>query len=46
MRSDDVLHVAIVTPVVHYCMGGLRMSPESEVVNQVIIVSFLIDILF
>lgn len=34
MRTDDVLHVAIVTPVVHYCMGGLRMSPDSEVVNQ------------
>jgi predicted heme/steroid binding protein len=33
MRTDDVLHVAVVTPVVHYCMGGLRMSPDSEVVN-------------
>lgn len=35
MRTDDVLHVAIVTPVVHYCMGGLRMSADSEVVNTV-----------
>jgi len=34
MRNDDVLHVAVVTPVVHYCMGGIRMSPDSEVVNQ------------
>jgi len=33
LRMDDALHVAIVTPVVHYCMGGLRMTPASEVVS-------------
>lgn len=35
MRMDDVLHVAVVTPVVHYCMGGLRVNPAAEVLNPV-----------
>jgi len=29
----DEFHVAIVTPVVHYCMGGLEITPDSEVVG-------------
>eukprot|EP01087_Luapelamoeba_hula_P009054 TRINITY_DN230_c0_g1_i1.p1 TRINITY_DN230_c0_g1~~TRINITY_DN230_c0_g1_i1.p1 ORF type:complete len:640 (+),score=130.61 TRINITY_DN230_c0_g1_i1:145-2064(+) len=31
--SSDNFHVAIVTPVLHYCMGGLEVNPESEVVG-------------
>ncbi len=27
----EELHVAIITPVVHYCMGGLAISPAAEV---------------
>jgi flavocytochrome c len=30
-RMDDYFYVAIVCPVVHYCMGGLRVSPATEV---------------
>jgi len=30
-RTDDYFYVAIVCPVVHYCMGGLRVSPATEV---------------
>lgn len=28
---DETLHVAIVTPVIHYCMGGLEITPAAEV---------------
>merc|ERR1711966_605791 len=28
---NDEFHVAIVTPVIHYCMGGLEISEKSEV---------------
>ena len=28
--ANEELHVAIITPVVHYCMGGLAISPASE----------------
>lgn len=31
-EMGDNYHVAIVTPVVHYCMGGLHSSAEAEVV--------------
>ena len=27
----EELHVAIVTPVIHYCMGGLEITPAAEV---------------
>ena len=27
----EPLHVAVITPVVHYCMGGLAISPAGEV---------------
>jgi len=30
-RMDDSFYVAIVTPVLHYCMGGLDVSPHAEV---------------
>ena len=33
-QLNDFYHVAIVTPVVHYCMGGLATSPESEVLSE------------
>jgi succinate dehydrogenase/fumarate reductase flavoprotein subunit len=29
-----MLHVAIITPVVHYCMGGLAISPAGEVLPE------------
>lgn len=29
--SNDEFYVAIITPVVHYCMGGLEINPEGEV---------------
>jgi len=31
---NDFFNVAIVTPVVHYCMGGLATSAESEVLSS------------
>ncbi len=30
---NDEFHVAIVTPVLHYCMGGLEINAESAVVG-------------
>merc|ERR1719460_2811937 len=33
MAMDDEFHVAIVTPVIHYCMGGLEIDANSNVVN-------------
>jgi len=33
MKVDDAFHVAIVTPVIHYCMGGLEINDESEVLG-------------
>merc|ERR1712187_931563 len=33
MRVDDAFHVAIVTPVIHYCMGGLEINDDSEVLG-------------
>jgi flavocytochrome c len=31
---EDEFHVAIVTPVIHYCMGGLQVTEKSEVENN------------
>eukprot|EP01112_Ceratiomyxa_fruticulosa_P003102 TRINITY_DN1349_c0_g1_i1.p1 TRINITY_DN1349_c0_g1~~TRINITY_DN1349_c0_g1_i1.p1 ORF type:complete len:924 (-),score=261.66 TRINITY_DN1349_c0_g1_i1:282-3053(-) len=31
---DDEFHVAIVTPVLHYCMGGLEVNAESAVLGK------------
>merc|ERR1712151_1111070 len=30
LETNDAFHVAIVTPVIHYCMGGLNINPHSE----------------
>jgi len=30
---DDSFYVAIVCPVVHYCMGGVAVNPETEVLT-------------
>merc|ERR1711937_1118616 len=30
METSDSFHVAIVTPVIHYCMGGLKINPDAE----------------
>merc|ERR1711933_154063 len=34
MKVDDAFHVAIVTPVIHYCMGGLEINDDSEVLGS------------
>lgn len=34
MKVDDAFHVAIVTPVIHYCMGGLEINEDSEVLGD------------
>ena len=31
---NDYFHVAIMTPVLHYTMGGLEIDPESRVVEK------------
>lgn len=33
-KLDDTFYVAIVTPVVHYCMGGLKISTSAEVLDK------------
>jgi len=33
LNVEDTWHVAIVTPVIHYCMGGLEIDANSNVVN-------------
>jgi len=30
----DTFYVAVVTPVLHYCMGGIEINPECEVLNK------------
>merc|ERR1719361_275837 len=30
---SDAFHVGIVTPVIHYCMGGLKMNPDAEILG-------------
>jgi len=34
MDATDAFHVAIVTPVIHYCMGGLKMNPDAEILKS------------
>jgi len=34
MKVDDEFHVGVVTPVIHYCMGGLRMNPDAEILTK------------
>ncbi|KZS88689.1 putative OSM1-fumarate reductase [Sistotremastrum niveocremeum HHB9708] len=33
-RMDDFFHVAHMTPVLHYTMGGLEIDPESRVISE------------
>ena len=33
LRLDDTFYVAIMTPVLHYTMGGLEIDPESRVIG-------------
>ncbi|KDN45165.1 hypothetical protein RSAG8_05080, partial [Rhizoctonia solani AG-8 WAC10335] len=33
LRMDDFFHVAHMTPVLHYTMGGLNIDPESRVLS-------------
>merc|ERR1719395_96302 len=35
VEPTDEFHVAIVTPVIHYCMGGLEIDEDSRVVKMV-----------
>merc|ERR1712232_821956 len=30
LAVDDSFHIAIVTPVIHYCMGGMKINPDAE----------------
>lgn len=34
LKMDDYFNVAMVTPVIHYCMGGIHVSPDSEVLRE------------
>merc|ERR1719428_1234999 len=33
LETSDEFHVAVVTPVIHYCMGGLKMNPDAEILK-------------
>mmetsp|Transcript_115496 Transcript_115496/g.188202 ORF Transcript_115496/g.188202 Transcript_115496/m.188202 type:complete len:504 (+) Transcript_115496:99-1610(+) len=33
LDTNDEFHVGIVTPVIHYCMGGLKMNPDAEILR-------------
>jgi len=33
MKVDDAFHVAIVTPLIHYTMGGIKINEDSEVLG-------------
>merc|ERR1719226_65970 len=34
LETSDSFHVAIVTPVIHYCMGGLKINDGAECLNE------------
>lgn len=34
MDVNDHFHVAIVTPVIHYCMGGVKINEEAQALDQ------------
>merc|ERR1719428_2062082 len=34
LETTDSFHVAIVTPVIHYCMGGLKINDASECLGK------------
>merc|ERR1711972_3512 len=33
LEANDAFHVGVVTPVIHYCMGGLKMNPDAEILG-------------
>merc|ERR1712050_681544 len=33
LEANDAFHVGVVTPVIHYCMGGLKMNPDAEAIG-------------
>lgn len=33
MKTEDNFHIAVVTPVIHYCMGGMAISPDAEAMS-------------
>merc|ERR1711865_1334868 len=33
MDVNDYFHVGVVTPVIHYCMGGLKMNTDAEILT-------------
>eukprot|EP00928_Gymnodinium_smaydae_P021493 TRINITY_DN1838_c1_g1_i1.p1 TRINITY_DN1838_c1_g1~~TRINITY_DN1838_c1_g1_i1.p1 ORF type:complete len:430 (-),score=119.56 TRINITY_DN1838_c1_g1_i1:66-1172(-) len=30
LQANDQFHIAIVTPVIHYCMGGMKINADAE----------------
>jgi len=34
LTTTDSFHVALITPVVHYCMGGVKISTKCEVMTK------------
>jgi len=34
LETSDHFHVGVATPVIHYCMGGLKMNPDSEILTS------------
>eukprot|EP01062_Namystynia_karyoxenos_P061628 TRINITY_DN539_c0_g1_i2.p1 TRINITY_DN539_c0_g1~~TRINITY_DN539_c0_g1_i2.p1 ORF type:complete len:683 (+),score=299.30 TRINITY_DN539_c0_g1_i2:89-2050(+) len=34
VEASDTFYVAIVTPVIHYCMGGLKVDVDARVLNK------------
>merc|ERR1719386_271675 len=34
VEVNDTYHVAVVTPVIHYCMGGLKIDGEAQVLTS------------
>merc|ERR1712012_721715 len=34
LETSDSFHIAIVTPVIHYCMGGLKINPDAECLGK------------
>jgi succinate dehydrogenase/fumarate reductase flavoprotein subunit len=30
LETSDGFHIAVVTPVIHYCMGGMKINPDAE----------------
>jgi len=34
LDTSDEFHIAIVTPVIHYCMGGMKINPDAEAMGS------------